>query len=148
MAPWIWIVIGICLAIAEIFAPGTLLLWAGVAAVALGFGLAAGEIVGMQPWGWQGEVLAFVLLACVSILVGLKLRHRRPEPLATTDVNVGSAKLIGTRATLETAILRGRGTIRLGDTLWQVTGPDLPAGAPVRVASSDGIVLTVEPAGP
>lgn len=148
MAPWMWIVAGIGLAIAEIFAPGTLLLWTGVAAVALGFGLAAAEIAGMQAWGWQAQVLAFVLLACVSVLAGLKLRHRRPEPLTTTDVNIGSARLIGQRATLESAVVRGRGTIRLGDTVWQVTGPDLPAGTAVRITSSDGIVLTVEPSGP
>lgn len=148
MAPWMWIVAGIGLAIAEIFLPGTLLLWTGVAAVALGFGLAAAEIAGMPTWGWQAQVLAFILLALVCVLAGLKLRHRRPEPLATTDVNIGSARLIGQQASLETAIVRGRGTIRLGDTVWQVTGPELPAGTPVRIASSDGIVLTVEPAAP
>ena len=44
MQPWIWIVLGIGLAIAEIFAPGTLLLWTGVAAVVLGFALAAADM--------------------------------------------------------------------------------------------------------
>ena len=144
MQPWIWIVLGIALAIAEIFAPGTLLLWTGVAAVTLGFGLAAADLAGLPQWGWQPQILAFALLAMASVLVGLKLRHRRPEPLTTTDVNIGAARLIGRRATLETAIADGRGTLRLGDTLWQVAGPDLPAGTAVRIAGSDGIVLQVE----
>jgi hypothetical protein len=145
MAPWLWIVLGIGLAIAEIFAPGTLLLWTGVAAVALGFGLAAADLAGMAPWGWQAQILTFVLLAIACVLVGLKLRHRRPEPLATTDVNIGTARLHGQFATLETAIVRGRGTVRLGDTVWQVVGPELPAGTTVRICGSDGIVLQVEP---
>lgn len=144
MAPWIWIILGIGLAIAEIFVPGTLLLWTGVAAVALGFGLAAADMAGMAPWGWQAQILSFVLLAVACVLIGLKLRHRRPEPLSTTDVNIGAARLNGQRATLETAIVRGRGTLRLGDTVWQVVGPELPAGATVRICGSDGIVLRVE----
>jgi membrane protein implicated in regulation of membrane protease activity len=35
--------------------------------------------------------------------------------------------------------------VRIADTTWQVTGPDLPAGSAVRVVGSDGIVLSVEP---
>jgi membrane protein implicated in regulation of membrane protease activity len=148
MPPWLWIVVGIALAIAEIFAPGTLLLWTGVAAVVLGFGLAAADLAGLAPWGWQPQLLAFILLAIASVLLGLKLRHKPPEALATRDVNIGSARLVGQRARLETAITDGRGSLRIGDTLWQVTGPDLPAGTNVRISASDGIVLTVEPAPP
>lgn len=145
MQPWIWIVLGIGLAIAEIFAPGTLLLWTGVAAVALGFALAGAEMLGIAPPGWQAQVLAFAGLAVAAVLLGIRLRRKPQEPLATTDVNLGSARLVGQRARLDTAISDGRGTIRIGDTTWQVTGPDLPAGAAVRIVASDGIVLTVAP---
>ena len=75
----------------------------------------------------------------------IRLRRRPPEPIATTDVNLGSARLVGQRMRLETAIANGRGTVRIADTTWQVTGPDLPAGSAVRVVGSDGIVLSVEP---
>ena len=145
MQPWIWIVLGIGLAIAEIFAPGTLLLWTGVAAVALGFALAGADMLGIAQPGWQAQVLAFAVLAVLAVLAGMRLRRRPSEPLATTDVNLGSARLVGQRVRLETAIADGRGTVRIGDTTWQVTGPDLPAGTAVRVVASDGIVLAVEP---
>ncbi len=36
--------------------------------------------------------------------------------------------------------------IRVGDSVWLVSGPDLPAGAPVRVTGQDGVLLLVEPA--
>ena len=145
MQPWIWIVLGIGLAIAEIFAPGTLLLWTGVAAVALGFVLAGADMLGIAPPGWQSPVVAFAVLAVAAVALGMWLRRRPAEPLATTDVNIGSARLVGQRVRLETAIADGHGSVRIGDTTWQVTGPDLPAGASVRIAASDGIVLRVEP---
>jgi len=145
MQPWIWIVLGIGLAIAEIFAPGTLLLWTGVVAVALGFALAGADLLGVAQPGWHAQVAAFAVLAVAAVFAGMKLRRRPSEPLATTDVNLGSARLVGQRVRLETAIANGRGTVRIGDTTWQVTGPDLPAGTAVRVVASDGIVLAVEP---
>jgi len=145
MQPWIWIVLGIGLAIAEIFAPGTLLLWTGVVAVALGFALAGADLLGVAQPGWHAQVAAFAVLAVAAVFAGMKLRRRPSEPLATTDVNLGSARLVGQRVPLETAIANGRGTVRIGDTTWQVTGPDLPAGTAVRVVASDGIVLAVEP---
>lgn len=39
----------------------------------------------------------------------------------------------------------GRGKIKAGDSLWLVSGPDLPAGSQVRVTGQDGVVLRVEP---
>jgi inner membrane protein len=46
---------------------------------------------------------------------------------------------------LAEAIENGRGAIHAGDTLWRVAGPDRPTGAKVRVVSSDGALLSVEP---
>ncbi|MFM8991587.1 MAG: NfeD family protein, partial [Alphaproteobacteria bacterium] len=94
------------------------------------------------------QVGAFAVLAVAAVFAGMKLRRRPSEPLATTDVNLGSARLVGQRVRLETAIANGRGTVRIGDTTWQVTGPDLPAGTAERVVASDGIVLALEPSTP
>ena len=43
------------------------------------------------------------------------------------------------------AISKGRGRIKLGDSSWTVTGPDLPAGQTVEVIGADGAVLQVRP---
>jgi membrane protein implicated in regulation of membrane protease activity len=48
--------------------------------------------------------------------------------------------------TLDAPILAGRGRVRLGDGSWTVVGPDMVAGARVRVAAVDGTELRVEPA--
>jgi inner membrane protein len=53
--------------------------------------------------------------------------------------------LVGRTSTLVEPIREGRGRIRLDDTWWSVTGPDLPAGMRVRVADWTGSELIVEP---
>ena len=45
---------------------------------------------------------------------------------------------------LDKPIVDGSGTIRLDDTIWRVTGPDVPAGSRVKVAHADGASLLVE----
>jgi hypothetical protein len=42
------------------------------------------------------------------------------------------------------AIEGGRGRVRVGETLWQVEGPDLPCGTEVKVAAAKATVLLVE----
>jgi membrane protein implicated in regulation of membrane protease activity len=45
---------------------------------------------------------------------------------------------------LHEAIHEGRGKVKAGDSLWLVSGPDLPAGTRVRVTGQDGVILKVE----
>ena len=42
-------------------------------------------------------------------------------------------------------IVDGVGTVRIGDTVWRVNGPDGPAGSRVKVTRTDGANLIVEP---
>ena len=68
----------------------------------------------------------------------------------TTDqplLNRRGEQLVGRIATLTEPINDGRGRIKLGDTLWRVSGPDLPAGTQVRVkaATDMDLELVVEP---
>jgi inner membrane protein len=47
--------------------------------------------------------------------------------------------------TLEGAIVDGRGRLKVDDTVWLVSGPDLPAGTHVRVIGAESTVLQIEP---
>ncbi|UXN74809.1 NfeD family protein [Devosia sp. A8/3-2] len=60
-------------------------------------------------------------------------------------LNRRADRYIGREAVLEQPIIGGFGRIVLGDSVWRVAGPDLPAGARVRIVGSDGAVLKVEP---
>jgi len=51
---------------------------------------------------------------------------------------------IGRIFTLEEPIVGGNGRVRIDDSVWRISGPDLPSGARVRVASTDGAMLRVE----
>ncbi|HSV22184.1 MAG TPA: hypothetical protein VLJ17_04055 [Xanthobacteraceae bacterium] len=45
---------------------------------------------------------------------------------------------------MEKPIVDGSGTIGIDDTVWRITGADIPAGSRVRVARDDGTALHLE----
>ena len=69
-------------------------------------------------------------------------RRGRPSSNALNDP---MGRLIGTTTVLETAIVNGHGRARVADGAWNVTGPDLPEGTPVRIVAVTRARLTVEP---
>ena len=91
---WHWVVLGAVLIVAEMLAPGTLLIWIGAAALLLGLGLWA-----LPPVAFQWQLLAFIVLAPAFVMIGLALRRRRTEPPGMGDVNLGSARLVGQHVT-------------------------------------------------
>ena len=140
---WNWMVLGFALLAAEILVPGVFLLWIGIAAIATGaLSLWLWE---WSAWTWQVQVLAFLALSLVAAFAGKRVmgngRTESDEPL----LNRRDEQLVGRTAVLVEPISEGVGRIRLGDTLWRVTGPDLPAGSRVRLAAARGGELVVEP---
>lgn len=138
MEAWHWFVIGVVLMVLEVFVFGAVLLWLGIAAIVVGI------VVLFSPdLGWQNQVWIFMGVAMVSVAIGLMIRRRYLRP-KDEMVNLGSRRFVGQHGLLDTPIVAGRGSVRIGDTVWPVTGPDLPAGAHVKVTGSDGITLAVE----
>jgi inner membrane protein len=43
--------------------------------------------------------------------------------------------------------VNGRGSIKTGDTIWRVEGPELAKGARIKVVGADGTLLKVVAAG-
>jgi membrane protein implicated in regulation of membrane protease activity len=134
LGPWNWMVLGIVLLALEIVAPGVFMLWIGIAALIVGS-------ISLLPWqaafwGWQVQVLVFLALSLLSAYAGKKLMGARSQPTDQPLLNRRGEQMIGRTATLAEPIREGRGRIQLGDTFWRVSGPDLPAGARVRVVSA------------
>jgi membrane protein implicated in regulation of membrane protease activity len=88
----------------------------------------------------------FLALAIVMAFFGKRLQDKGEEsdqPL----LNQRSAQLIGRTATLAEPINDGYGRVQIDGVHWRISGPDLPAGARVKVTSSvDSGTLAVEAA--
>ncbi|WP_181706554.1 NfeD family protein [Chthonobacter rhizosphaerae] len=139
LGPWLWWVLGILLAAVEVFAPGSFFIWFAVAAIIVG-GIAL-----TVDLGWQAEILLFVVFAGLSALLGRRLYGRNGPAEDAPPLNDRMRRQVGRPAVLETALANGSGHIRLDDTLWRVSGPDLPAGTTVTVVDVRDGRLVVAP---
>ena len=138
---WVWIVLGLVLVGSEMLAPGVFLLWFGLAA------LLTGGVVGLTGIAWQGALLVFAALAIVCVLAGRAVTRRRSdEPDIAAGLNDRGRQLIGKVFRLEATMAGGEGRIRVGDSSWRVTGPELLAGTQIRVVRVEGATLVVEKA--
>lgn len=138
----VWAVLALLLIAAETLVPGAFLLWMGIAAAAVCVLVLA--VPGISP---LVQIVAFVLLSFVSVQVyrsGFRGKGRQSDrPL----LNRRAEQLIGRRVLLDQPIHDGRGRAKVDDAFWVVSGPELPAGAPVRIVGVDGMTLLVEAAG-
>ena len=140
LGAWSWLIFGALLLAIEVLAPGTYMLWVGVAALITG---AAAITFGL---GFEAQLIVFVTAAVLSVLVGRKFMTGRSDETDQPFLNERQDQLIGKTFTVTTAIKNGRGKVKVGDTVWSVNGPDSETGSQVRVTAVDGNRLTVEQA--
>lgn len=135
---WHWLALGLVLIVLEVMVSGYVLLWLGIPA------LLVGAVMLLQPGlSLAIQIGLYGALAVVSLAGSLKMRRQKATVMET--VNTGTARFIGRTAILTTALQAGRGEIELGDSVWPVSGPDLPAGTEVIITGGDGVILTVIP---
>jgi len=138
---WYWWALSAILLVCEMLLPGVVFLFIAIGAAVAGLVLlvASGASLEIQ--------LAVFAIASVVSAVALRpyfkrLQGRTAEP----SLNARGEALVGQIFVLDQPILAGRGRVKLGDGSWIVTGPDMVAGAKVRVAAVSGTELKVEPA--
>ncbi len=142
LGPWSWMVLGAVLLAAEIVLPGFFLLWIGIAAVLTG--ALSLQLWDWASWTWQVQVLVFLVLSLLSAFAGKKVLGASANPPSDEPLlNRRADQLVGRTATLVEPIAQGVGRVTLGDTIWRVTGPDMPAGTRVRVVAAHGGELEV-----
>jgi membrane protein implicated in regulation of membrane protease activity len=90
------------------------------------------------------QVAAFIALSFVSIQVYRKWFGSRERQSDQPALNRRTAALIGRVVLLDRAIVDGRGRVQIADAYWEVTGPELPEGARVRIIGGDAMTLQVE----
>lgn len=137
LGPWSWWILGLLLLGVEVLAPGAFFLWFGIAA------LLVGALALLVVVSWQAQAILFVALALVLVILGRRFYSRERRPGDQPHLNQRAARLVGGVYPLAEAIANGHGRIRIDDTTWGVSGPDLPSGTRVRVTGYDGAVLKV-----
>lgn len=137
---WHWWILALALTIAEALLPGTFLLWMGIAAFLLGL------LLWLIPTlVLEAQLALFAILSLLSIAGWRIWQRRHPDQSDQPALNRRGEQYVGRVFMLEEPIENGFGKVRVGDSLWRVTGGDAAAGTRVRVTGVDGVVLVVEP---
>ncbi len=136
-----WAVLALVLFAAEALVPGASLMWLGFAAAAMMAVMLIAPGLDILP-----QAILFAVFAIASVLVYRRWFRARAQISDKPLLNRRANQLIGQTALLDQPIVRGRGRIQLADTYWTVEGPDLPAGAAVRIVATDGMTLQVQEA--
>jgi membrane protein implicated in regulation of membrane protease activity len=135
---WNWLILGVILMALEVLAPGIFLLWLGLAALLVGL------LTFVFHPSWQVEILLFAAFAIAAVPLWRRLaRGSTAGSESNPFLNRRAEALIGRVFTLEKPIIDGAGTVRIGDTVWRVAGPDTPAGTRVKIVQVSGADLTV-----
>jgi membrane protein implicated in regulation of membrane protease activity len=138
---FVWASVTLVLLALEAMAPGAFMLWLGFAAAAVFL------LVWLLPVPLSAlaQVGAFVVLSFVSILIYWRWFRQREPASDQPALNRRGASFIGRVVPLASPIVAGHGRVQIADAFWDVTGPDLPAGTPVRIVDADAMTLKVEP---
>lgn len=133
-----WVLTALVLAIAEVLAPGTFLIFFALGAlITSAFALFASQI--------SLQLAIFVVATLVALLAGNSVYRRY---LSAAKPSGLGRRPIGEQGVVEEDIIDGRGKVRVRDISWLAAGPDLPKGAPIVVtARLGGTLLKVKPLG-
>jgi membrane protein implicated in regulation of membrane protease activity len=137
---WHWWILAAVLAAAESMLPGAVAIWFAAAAAVVG------ALLLIVPIPWQLQLVLFAALGVVALMLWRRYQKSNPDVYEQPKLNQRSAQYVGRVCVLSEPIVQGRGKALVGDGAWSVRGPDLPAGATVRVTGADGAVLIVEAA--
>jgi membrane protein implicated in regulation of membrane protease activity len=141
LAWWHWWIAAAVLAALETVAPGAVAIWFAVGAAVVG------ALLLLVPLPWQLQLLLFGALSVVALFLWRRYRPAEPDSAESPHLNRRGEQYVGQLCMLLEPISGGYGRARVGDSVWKVSGPELPAGTRVRVTGADGTVLTVEAAG-
>jgi membrane protein implicated in regulation of membrane protease activity len=138
---WHWWALAAVLMVFEMMLPGVVFMFLAIGAGASGVLLLIASNASLEL-----QLGAFAVVSAASALVLRPILRRLQSVSGEPNINARGQALVGRTFILDQPILGGRGRVKLGDGSWIVTGPDMVAGAKVRVAAVDGTELRVEPA--
>ena len=138
LGAWSWFIAGGVLFILEVLVPGVFMLWLGIAALLVGL-ISLGV-----DWPWQAQFVAFAVFSVAAIPIWRRLSRAAEAKTDQPFLNRRAEGHVGRVFTLEKPIQDGSGTVAIDDSIWRITGPDLPAGTRIKIVRVDGTALQVE----
>lgn len=138
--PWVWFASGLVLIGLELAVPGSFLIWFGAAA------LVVGALVAYFDMDWRWQLVLWGVLSVSFLLIGRRLTVKDDDKEGDPHLNKRGSRYQGRVFVLKQALAHGKGALEIGDSIWRVNGPDLPAGAHVKVVGQEGTTLIVEAA--
>lgn len=141
---WHWIVLGLCLSIAELAIPAFFIVWFGIGAIVVGLLLLMAPDLAIAT-----QLLVWAVVS--SILVGIWFRYLKPRTI--TAVGTSAANVTGEVGILVSDLCPNtRGQVRfqkpvLGSDLWECyADASIKAGERVRIVAVEGSFIKVEAA--
>jgi membrane protein implicated in regulation of membrane protease activity len=136
---WYWFIAGICLIILETVAPVAYFLWFGISAIL------TGAIQYLKPFDLITQTFIFSMFVLITTIAGRRLmRVANFGGKINTSINKKAFQLIGQEITLFVPIENGCAQVKIGETLWNIKGPDLPKGKMVKIIEMNNNQLIVE----
>lgn len=137
-----WLALGGLLIGLEILIPGTFFLWVGISAIIVSIFV---YVLGISS---VTQLLTFALLAPLSAWIGRKMLKKGQIHDKPSTLNRRGAQMIGRIISLDTPLTMGEGRVTIGDSVWKISGPDLPpdfpVGSRVKIVGCEGNTLIVQ----
>ncbi len=141
ISEWGWWITAAVLILFEILAPGVFFLFFAFAAF----------IVASIGWAfdidWQYELLIFAAIGFGSMFAGRRYFKNERLSFEEHPINDPMAEYIGRVVELHGAVKNGAGEIKLGDSIWVVTGDDAEIGRSVKIIGKNDQKFIVEAVG-
>lgn len=142
LSEWHWFAMAVTLVILDVvLGTSFFLLWLGISAATVAI------VLWLFPGlTWEYQLLLFALESAACLLFWHFYLKNNPAQSDKPRLNRRSEQYIHREIFLDEPIVNGRGKVHIDDSIWRVEGPDLPAGARVKVVGVNGVILKVEPA--
>ena len=135
---WNWFILAGILGVLEMIAPGYFLIWYGLAALVVG-GLALA-----MDLSWQMQLIMYAVIGMGLLIASLRFVGSRTGKSDSPMLNKRGKSHIGKVYELIDATNNGRGSVKVGDSIWSVKledGANLGKGEGVLITDVSGTKL-------
>ncbi|MDB6097075.1 MAG: nodulation efficiency family protein [Francisellaceae bacterium] len=91
------------------------------------------------------QLLLFAFESIGVVIIWRFYLKLKPHTKNKLMLNQRARRYVGKILVLEEAIINGQGKVKIEDSIWTVSGEDLPKGAKVEIIGCEGMILKIKP---